>query len=49
MTADVVPWYEQALKGGDLEKIYHRAEQDLKAGKITTEVMGMIRYTLRRE
>jgi hypothetical protein len=47
MTADVVPWYEQALKGGDLEKIYHRAEQD--PGKLTTEVMGMIRYTLRRE
>lgn len=42
MTADVVPWYERNLKGDNLEAVVKRAEQDLKAEKITTEVLGMI-------
>lgn len=42
MTANSVAWYEQNLRGDNLETIHKRAEQDLKAGKITTEVFAMI-------
>jgi hypothetical protein len=42
MTPDVLRWYERTLQRNDLEQVYKRAAQDLKAGKITTEVYDMI-------
>ncbi|MEW6131445.1 MAG: hypothetical protein AB1757_30735 [Acidobacteriota bacterium] len=42
MTSDVVTWYEQHLKSDEWEALLKRAEQDLKAEKITTEVFAMI-------
>src|SRR5207302_2021855 len=42
MTAGTLRWYEQSLKGNNLDQVYKRAEEDLKTGKITTEVYDMI-------
>jgi hypothetical protein len=42
MSADSLPWYQRNLRGDQLEQVYNRAAEDLKAGKITTEVLAMI-------
>ena len=42
ITADVLRWYEQNLNRNDPVVLYDRAEQDLKEGNITTEVLAMI-------
>jgi hypothetical protein len=42
ITAGVLRWYEQNLNRTDPVVLYDRADQDLKAGNITTEVFAMI-------
>uniref|UniRef100_A0A7C3KAM5 Uncharacterized protein n=1 Tax=Oscillatoriales cyanobacterium SpSt-418 TaxID=2282169 RepID=A0A7C3KAM5_9CYAN len=42
ITADALRWYEQNLTGNNWENIYKRADQDLKAGDVTTEVFSII-------
>ena len=42
MTADALRWYEQNLRRSNFDQAYRHAEQDLKTGKITTEVHDMI-------
>ena len=44
--ASAVGWYQQNLKPGT-PGLYQRAEQDLKAGKITTEVFSLFQATKR--
>ena len=34
--------YEQLLSRDEIEGAYHRAEHDLKAGRITTEVLSIL-------
>jgi hypothetical protein len=43
ITADSKPWYRQNLRNKNLEVVYRRAEQDFQAGKITSEVLAMIK------
>jgi hypothetical protein len=43
MTANVRGWYEQNLTGSNYERLLARANQDLRAGKVTTEFFDMIR------
>lgn len=45
ITPDALRWYEQNLRGNSLGKVFRRAEQDLKAERITTEVRDMIQAT----
>ena len=42
MTADALRRYQQDLRRGNFDQAYRHAEQDLKTGKITTEVQDMI-------
>jgi len=42
MTADALPGYQRNLSLNDLGAVYNLAEQDLKTGKITTEVLAII-------
>lgn len=42
MTADALRWFGQNLGRDNLGQVYKRAQQDLKAGKITTEVHDII-------
>jgi hypothetical protein len=42
MTADALRWYQQNLRGSNFDQTNRRAEQDLKTGRITTEVHDMI-------
>jgi hypothetical protein len=42
MIAEVVPWYDQNLTADNLEQVVARATEDLKAGRITSEVDAMI-------
>ena len=42
MASNVRPRYEQLLSRDDIEGAYHRAEHDLKAGRITTEVLSIL-------
>jgi len=43
MTANVRGWYEQNLTGSNYERLLARANQDLRAGKVTTEFFDMVR------
>ena len=42
MIAEVAPWYDQNLTADNLEQVVGRATEDLKAGRITSEVDAMI-------
>ncbi len=42
MTSVAFQAYKQSLGRGDVQQVKNRAEQDLKTGKITTEVYDMI-------
>ncbi len=42
ITEDAARWYEQNLPRNNFDKVFKRAEQDLKAERITTEVFSMI-------
>jgi hypothetical protein len=42
MTAAARQRYENILRRDDLEAAYKRAEQDIKAGTITTEILAII-------
>ncbi len=44
MTADARKWYEKNIKRKSLEGLIDRAEQDLKAERITSEVFGLIQF-----
>ncbi len=44
--ASAVRWYQQNLKPG-IPGLYQRVEQDLNAGRITTEVFGLLQATKR--
>ncbi len=44
--ASVVRWYQQNLKPG-IPGLYQRVEQDLNAGRITTEVFSLLQATKR--
>ncbi len=37
-------WYEKNIKRKSLEGLIDRAEQDLKAERITSEVFGLIQF-----
>ncbi|MGI8782228.1 MAG: hypothetical protein ACR2L2_01055 [Acidobacteriota bacterium] len=45
IVSDLVPWYAQNLKGGDFRRVGERVRQDLKAGKITSEVASLLEFT----
>lgn len=42
ITDDILQWYESHLRHKELSAVYKHAEQDLKIGKMTTEVHDMI-------
>lgn len=42
MTEGALRFYERHLKSGNMGEAFKRAEQDLKAGQITTEVLSII-------
>jgi len=42
MTAEVLRWYQLNLSANNFDQIHARANEDFKAGKITTEVHDMI-------
>lgn len=39
-------WYEQKLKSNDLGAVSEQKDEDLRAGKITSEVFGIMKFTL---
>jgi hypothetical protein len=42
MATGSVSWYQENLRGDNLEAVYRQAEEDLRAGRITTEVSALI-------
>ena len=47
LAVEALPWYKQNLQRPRLEEAYQRANQDLKTGQITTEVLALIEAAMR--
>ncbi len=42
ITADSRQWYQNNLRDNNIENVHKRATEDLKSGKITTEILSLI-------
>ena len=42
MTTTALGWYERTLRSNNLDEVFKRADRDLKAGNITSEVFDLI-------
>lgn len=44
IVADLVPWYEQNVRGDKMDQVFKRATTDFKEGRITSELLAIIEF-----